>query len=225
MKILREIHQWVLRYKLKKRCIFTGSLILDKNVVCEGGNKLCAGSTVLNVKLGYGSYIGDSSFVKNAEIGKYCCIARDVRTIIGNHPSSGFVSVHPAFYSTRKQCGFSYVNKDKFSDFNYIKTEQKISVVIGNDVWIGEGVRILEGVTIGDGAIVASGAIVTKNVPPFTIVGEVPAKFIKYRFNEEQIQSLMDIQWWNKGEQWISKHANLFSDIDLFCKSQGGYEE
>jgi hypothetical protein len=67
---------------------------------------------------------------------------------------------------------------------------------IGNDVWIGDRVVIMSGVKIGDGAIVAAGAVVTKDVPPYAIVGGVPARVIKYRFDEKTIHRLLDLQWW-----------------------------
>lgn len=136
----------------------------------------------------------------------------------GSHPTSVFVSIHPAFYSIRKQSGFTYVDKEKFSDFQYIDTDSKISVDIGNDVWIGSGVKIMEGVTIGDGAVVAAGAIVTKDVPPYAIVGGVPAKVLKYRFEKDEIEKLLEIRWWDKGEAWIKEHVEEFEDIKVFLK-------
>ena len=79
------------------------------------------------------------------------------------------------------------------------------------------------GVTIGDGAIVAMGAVVTKDVPPYAIVGGVPAKIIRYRFNNEIIEKLLQIKWWDRDEVWIKNHIELFSDIDKFIRSV--YEE
>lgn len=73
-------------------------------------------------------------------------------------------------------------------------------------------------VTIGDGAIVAMGAVVTKDVPPYAIVGGVPAKVIKYRFNEEQIARLQEIKWWNKSDSWLQSHIDDFENIETFIK-------
>ncbi|MFI3326454.1 MAG: CatB-related O-acetyltransferase [Clostridia bacterium] len=219
MSIIKRIFQIIRQNKFKKKCKFTRLITIDKNVEFEGMNKICDNSTILNTKMGYASYIGDSSFIKNAQIGKYTCIARDVTTIIGNHPSTKFVSIHPAFYSAKKQSGFSYIENDLFDDFKYIDREKCISLIIGNDVWIGESTRVLEGVTIGDGAIVAAGAVVTKDVPPYAIVGGVPAKIIKYRFTQEQIEKLLKLKWWNKDNNWIRQNAYLFYDIENFLES------
>lgn len=71
----------------------------------------------------------------------------------------------------------------------------------------------MQGVTIGDGAVVAAGALVTKDVPPYAIVGGVPAKVIRYRFLESDIQFLMELKWWKKDIEWIKKYADYFADI------------
>ena len=87
---------------------------------------------------------------------------------------------------------------------------------IGNDVWIGLNATILDGVTIGDGAIVAAGAVVTKDVPPYAVVGGVPAKIIKYRFTESQIDFLLKFRWWEKDRKWIQQNYKRFQDIESF---------
>ena len=91
--------------------------------------------------------------------------------------------------------------------------------MIGNDVWIGSNVIIMSGVRIGDGAVIAAGAIVTKNVEPYSIVGGVPAKTIRRRFEENQIEYLRKIEWWNRSEDWIKKNAASFTDIEYFIKN------
>ncbi len=94
------------------------------------------------------------------------------------------------FYSTRKQCGATFADRDYF--------DEQSDISIGNDVWIGARVFLIEGIHVGDGAIVGAGAVVTKDVPAYAVVGGVPAKIIRYRFTQEQIEYLLELQWWDK---------------------------
>ena len=84
--------------------------------------------------------------------------------------------------------------------------DNKGGIVIGNDVWIGFEAVILSGVTIGDGAVIGTRAVVTKDVPPYTIAGGVPAKLIRKRFSDDVISELLKIQWWNWSENRIRKN-------------------
>ena len=84
--------------------------------------------------------------------------------------------------------------------------DNKGDIVIGNDVWIGYEAVILAGVTIGDGAVIGARAVVTKDIPPYTIVGGVPAKPIRKRFPQETIDHLLKIKWWNWPEERIRQH-------------------
>ena len=90
--------------------------------------------------------------------------------------------------------------------------------VIGNDVWTGRNVTIMSGVKIGNGAIIGSGAVVTKDIPDYAIAVGVPAKVIKYRFNEEQIAALNRIKWWNWDDKTVAERFDDFLDIDEFIK-------
>ena len=173
------------------------------------GNNRVGKNSFFAGKLGYGSYIGENAYI-NASIGKYCSVASDVKVVTGNHPAKDYVSTHPAFFSTKKQAGFTYVTEDLF--------KEETPVVIGNDVWIGQGAMLLSGVTIGDGAIIAAGAVVTKDVKPYSIVGGVPAKEIRKRFSEEEIKFLLELKWWDKPEKWIKENAEKFTDIKNLMK-------
>ncbi|MBP1773156.1 MAG: hypothetical protein H6P99_2319 [Holophagaceae bacterium] len=187
----------------------------------EGGNTILGGTT-FNGRLGYGSYLGERCHV-DGSVGRYCSIAADVVTIPGRHPVSEFVSTHPAFYSLKRQSGFTYVQKQLFDEYAFADPEHSHGVVIGHDVLISYGVRILEGVRIGDGAILAAGALVTADVEPYAIVGGVPAKKIGRRFDEETVRQLLEVRWWDRDPAWIQAHAHLFQDIPAFlaaCRSE-----
>lgn len=132
-----------------------------------------------------------SSGVKS--IGRYCSIAPDVKMGDGNHPTD-WLSTHPFQYGAAAV----HTQHTKINDFDYLKPKGAGGkIIIGNDVWIGTDVKIMRGVVIGDGAIIAAGAIVTKNIPPYAIAAGVPAKVIKYRFEESIIKDLLEIKWWN----------------------------
>jgi len=94
----------------------------------------------------------------------------------------------------------------------------KGDVIIGNDVWVASYTTIMSGVTIGDGAVIANNSHVVKNVEPYSLVGGNPAKFIKYRFTEEQIKKLLEIKWWDWTDEKINAFAPLLvdSNIDKF---------
>jgi len=134
---------------------------------------------------------------------------------MGAHPSAEFVSSHPLFYSTLGQSsGLVIVDNNLFDEFPETQ--------IGNDVWIGNNVTVRYGVKIGDGAIIGSGAVVTKDVEPYSIVGGVPAKTIKYRFTPEQIDFLQQIRWWDKDLEWIKANKDLFRNIEKFMAEHAG---
>jgi acetyltransferase-like isoleucine patch superfamily enzyme len=87
---------------------------------------------------------------------------------------------------------------------------------IGNDVWIGARAVLRTGVRIGDGAIIAAGAVVVKDVEPFSIVGGVPAKHIRYRFSAEEMERVRKSEWWNRDFAWLREHKDAMTDISRF---------
>ena len=203
--------KWLFHYysiKKKNPTLIMKNMSYATNSLLGSYNLLHENSSLINSYLGDYSYISRNSIVQNAIIGKFCSIAGNVRIGLGKHPSNHFVSSHPAFYSNREK--YYFANKNLFEEFKQIK--------IGNDVWVGSNVLVCDGVIIGDGAIIAAGSVVTKNVNPYEIVGGIPAKLIRKRFAEDEINFLLEIKWWNWDLDEIKNNAKYFVDIKEFMK-------
>ena len=179
----------------------------------EGFNAIGDGSKLSGTTMGMGSYCGADCSITGSIIGRFCCIANDVKIISYSHPYH-FVSMHPAFYSPLKQAGFTYTNTRLWNDDPVFS--KGVRVLIGSDVWIGAHVRIKSGVSIGSGSVIAAGSVVVRDVEPYTIVGGVPAKQIKKRFDDRVINFLMEFEWWNKDMDWIKENSTYFLDMDDF---------
>jgi acetyltransferase-like isoleucine patch superfamily enzyme len=161
--------------------------------------------TISNSYLGDFTYVANNTNICNTKIGKFCSIGSNVKCGLPIHPSSTFVSTHPIFYSTLKQTQITFASKDFF--------KEEDDLIIGNDVWIGSNVIIMSGITIEDGAIIASGSVVTKDVTAYSIVGGVPAKIIKYRFEQNEIDFLRRLEWWNLDLDFLKSNFETFHDI------------
>ncbi len=137
------------------------------------------------------------------KVGAFCSFGADVTIFLGGEHRIDWVTTFP-FNSLWKSA-------EHFTGHPATKGD----VVIGNDVWIGYRAIILSGVTIGDGAVIAAGAVVTKDVPAYGIVGGNPAKLIKKRFDDETIQRLLRIAWWNWDDAKIEQYLPLLLNPDL----------
>lgn len=154
----------------------------------------------------------DSIIYPHVKIGRYCSIARNCEIGVASHPIN-YMSTHSFQYHTAqfpKYPGY----KDSV---RRVKHRAHPDTVIGNDVWIGAKAVILSGITIGDGAVIAAGSVVTKDVPPYAVVGGIPAKLIKYRFGHSEITELLRLRWW---ELPFEKLGNLSFDNIRLCISE-----
>jgi len=137
-----------------------------------------------NLSVGYGTGIGWGFVARGfgrVSIGRYCAFGENVRVISSNHDmSSPFIS---------------FILQDYV--FNRRLIAEKKDVYIGNDVWVGDSVIILPGVNIGNGCVIAAGSVVTKDILDFEVVGGVPARVIRKRFNSSTIEEFTKVGWWN----------------------------
>lgn len=208
-------------FKKRKSNVIIGSKCnINLNSEFEGTNYVGKNSYIYNSIIGKYSYVGLNSNILYTKIGKYCSIGDDVKIVVATHPINNMVSTHPMFYSTLKQNGKTYVNRNYFDEIKFIDKEKKISVIIGNDVWIGNDATILGGVKIGDGAIIGAKALVVKDIEPYSIYGGVPAKLIRKRFTNDQIDILKKINWWDKSDEEIKDNIEIYHNIDEFIEHE-----
>ena len=179
-----------------------------KNVITESGIEI--GDYTM-----YNDFVNDPrDFEKNnvlyrypingdkLKVGKFCSIACGAKFLFtsANHTMhSIFTYPFPIFF---EEWGLDVANITSAWD-------NKGDIVVGNDVWIGYEAVVLSGVTIGDGAIIGTRAVVTKDVPPYTIVGGIPAKPIRKRFSDEVISRLLELQWWNWSENRFKENIDV----------------
>lgn len=149
-----------------------------------------ARTTIAETVMGDYSYVVSDSSIIYAQIGKFCSIAAQTRINPGNHPMWRAALHHFSYRSVSYQLGDD-------DDEEFFAWRRSHRVVLGDDVWIGHGAIVLPGVTIGTGGAVGAGAVVRHDVPPFAIVAGVPAKPIRWRFEEPVREALLAIAWWN----------------------------
>jgi acetyltransferase-like isoleucine patch superfamily enzyme len=138
------------------------------------------------------------------QIGSFCSIGDNVEIFLGGNHRTDWVTTYP----------FGHINENVFPWHGEGHPATKGDVVIGNDVWIGSGCTIMSGVTIGDGAVLAAKSVVVKDVPAYAVVGGNPAQLLKYRFEWDQIQKLLENPWWELPE------ARINDLIPLLCSDK-----
>ena len=179
----------------------------SRNVTIGEHSHILEGCIVNDSQIGSYSYLGRNGLVQHTSIGNYCSISHDVIMGLGTHPLDMF-STSPLFYKANNTMKVKLVKSDR--DFQEYKP-----ITIGSDVWIGARVIVLDGVTVGHGAVLAAGAVVTKDVPPYAIVGGVPAKVISYRYQEDTRSKLLETKWWDSTAEEVFKQ---FDQLMAMCK-------
>jgi acetyltransferase-like isoleucine patch superfamily enzyme len=162
-----------------------------------------------NIDVGAYSYGGcfDAKYVAaGTRIGKFCSFANPIYIFAVNHKLQA-VTTHPFIYNPSVG-----IISENLREYNHVQ--------IGNDVWMGLNAMIMPSVScVGDGAVIAAGAVVAKDVPPYAVVGGIPAKIIKYRFPEDVIRALLEIKWWDWEPQRIFSFHKEFNSTDAFLKA------
>ncbi|MGV3571996.1 MAG: CatB-related O-acetyltransferase [Ramlibacter sp.] len=157
------------------------------------------------------SYIGKSSEMQRTDVGRYCSIARNVLIGPTSHPTDWF-STHLFVFTRGGAIAKSQEYQKILQPRRFAGHRQR--TVIGNDVWIGANAVIRRGVKVGDGAIVGAGAVVVKDVQPYEIVGGVPARHIRFRFDDAMIARLLALQWWDYDLSSPALTGIDFSDVE-----------
>lgn len=197
----RDLHN---KLRFKGSNIDSGCCI-DQNSRVAENSRLMNNCIINNSQIAPFTYIGNNCIIQNTTIRKFCSIANDVLIGLGKHPTDNF-STSPLFYRVNNPLKVKLVNSN--SEF-----KEYLPVEIGNDVWIGARAIILDGVSIGQGAIIAANSVVSKDVPPYSIVGGIPAKIIKYRFSDEKINKLLSSDWW---ENEIKSINQSIQDLNFY---------
>jgi acetyltransferase-like isoleucine patch superfamily enzyme len=164
-------------------CRFEPPCTIAGNVNCKTLIEVGAFS-LFNGEAGHGR-------IRDVRIGRYSGVGKFVDIGLPNHPTN-WISTNARQYVRGVEEWNSYLGKD-VATADY---EERRITEIGNDVSIFDRAFIVQGVKIGDGAVVAAGAVVTKDVPPYAVVAGVPAKVVKYRFDDETIKKLLELKWW-----------------------------
>lgn len=163
-------------------------------------------NVIVDSKIGRYTYFGKDAVINHSEIGQFCSVSWGVTIGPPEHDYTRVTS-HEFLYSDK------YDLKPKEAEPSYCQNPKRTK--IGNDVWIGADVIIMNGVCIGDGAVIGANSTVTKDIPPYAIAVGSPAKVIRYRFEEDVIQKLLKIKWWDLPVDVIKENHALFATTDI----------
>lgn len=185
--------------KIERGCCLTDDCHIGDH------SHLLEGCIINHSVIGSYTYVCRNALIQNTTIGNYCSISHELICGLGRHPLDS-LSTSPLFYRKINTFGLRIVEEDSgFEDY--------LPITIGNDVWIGARVTIMDGINIGNGAVIAAGAVVTKDVPPYAIVGGVPARIIRYREVDSKFRKLVNAEWWRESPERIQEMINCKNDV------------
>lgn len=183
---------------------------ITSDVTFGAGCRLGGPAYLTAANIGSYTYIEVGCRISHAEVGRFCSIAPYASIGLAEHPTDR-VSTHPIFYRAIPALGYDFVDTDGFSEMSRVS--------LGHDVWVGAGAVIRGGVSVGDGAIIGAGAVVTRDVPPYAIYAGVPARLVRFRFDESTIAGLLRLRWWDRDEAWLRRNAGLMHDVDALLEN------
>lgn len=168
---------------------------ISQGLRAESPCRIAKATLIGDCSIGAFTYLGPATEVRRSTIGRFCSIAANVAIGPAEHPLD-WISSHPVGFN-----GVRYF--DGSDDWDFFKDSRQrfqgnsARTVIGNDVWIGRNAIVRQGIRVGDGAVIAGNAFVGRDVPPYAIVGGVPARILRYRFPAETIERMLRIRWWD----------------------------
>jgi acetyltransferase-like isoleucine patch superfamily enzyme len=214
LNFIKKNIKWLITKRRFRHARIYGGVVVCQNTNLGENVVLFENTCLIKSTVGAYSYVQKNSTIVNTDIGKFCSISSNVHLGVVDHPSH-FISTSPVFYDNEKPLPQFFVNQN-----NNLKITK--ATAIAHDVWIGQSVIVKSGVTIGTGAIIGAGAIVVKDVAPYSIVSGVPAKLVKWRFEESVRNGLLLSKWWNLPSCDLILLSDKFDDPKAFLKEVMG---
>ena len=220
MKLFEKLGHWFYHQKWTEDACVTRILFFKRTVKFSNAEHVKIPPMKLGKpkikKLGKYTYAADTVSIASPDtsIGSFCSIGKNVTLGHGEHPVS-YLSTSPYFYLD--VLGFKTSRTPSHNEYWKVKP-----VFIGNDVWIGNGTFIKNGIHVGDGAIIGASSVVTKDVPPYAIVAGVPAKIIRYRFDNSTREELLHLKWWELEDDIIRQipYDNLPDTLEFLRRQR-----